>query len=71
MLAMMEMVLQGVSIRKVSKITEALCGTAFSKSTVSRLCTQLDARVTAFKARSMASAAYPFVLVDAMVIKVR
>lgn len=69
--AMMEMVVQGVSTRKVRKITEALCGTQFSKSTVSRLCAQLDARVTAFKARSLASAAYPFVLLDAMVIKVR
>lgn len=69
--AMMEMVVQGVSTRTVRKITETLCGTQFSKRTVSRLCAQLDARVTAFKARSLASAAYPFVLVDAMVITVR
>ena len=39
-LAMMEVVLQGVSTRKVKKITEALCGTHFSKSTESRLCAQ-------------------------------
>jgi putative transposase len=30
----MEMVVQGVSTRKVSAITEELCGTSFSKSTV-------------------------------------
>ena len=30
MLAMMEMVIQGVSTRKVAKITEELCGTQFS-----------------------------------------
>ncbi len=40
-LAMMEMVLNGVSTRKVSNITEELCGTEFSKSTVSELCKQL------------------------------
>ena len=70
-LAMMEMVLQGVSTRKVKKITEALCGAQFAKSTVSRLCAQLDKRVQAFKARSLSATAYPFVLADAMVIKVR
>ena len=42
----LEMVLQGVSTRKVH--TDALCGLRFSKSTVSRLCKQLDARVAAF-----------------------
>ena len=43
-LAMMEMVLQGVSTRKVvKKITEELCGETFSKSTVSSLCGELDA----------------------------
>ena len=40
-LALMEMVVNGVSTRKVSKITEELCGTSFSKSTVSRLCAAL------------------------------
>lgn len=33
-LALMEMVVQGVSTRKVSAITEELCGASFSKSTV-------------------------------------
>ena len=37
-LALMEMVINGVSTRKVSQITEELCGTEFSKSTVSELC---------------------------------
>ncbi|MDT2241380.1 transposase [Paenibacillus larvae] len=36
-LAMMEMVVNGVSTRKVSQVTEELCGTEFSKSTVSDL----------------------------------
>ncbi|MDR9756905.1 MAG: IS256 family transposase [Thermoanaerobacterales bacterium] len=37
-LAMMEMVINGVSTRKVETITEELCGKKFSKSTVSALC---------------------------------
>ena len=31
----MEMYLEGVSTRKVRDVTEVLCGTSFSKSTVS------------------------------------
>ena len=69
-LALMEMVVQGVSTRKVSAITEELCGASFSKSTVSALCVGLDARVRAFNERRL-EAAYPFVLVDAMFIKCR
>jgi len=46
-LSLMEMYLQGVSTRKVRAITEALCGTAFSKSQVSRLTSTLDADLAA------------------------
>jgi putative transposase len=46
-LALMEMYLEGVSTRKVREVTEALCGTSFSKSTVSQLVTQLDAELAA------------------------
>jgi putative transposase len=70
-LAMMEMVLQGVSTRKVAAITEELCGSRFSRSTVSQLCMALDARVQAWHERPLGGQAYPFILVDALVIKVR
>ena len=70
-LALMEMVLQGVSTRKVKKITEELCGTSFSKSTVSRLCQGLDARVKAWQERPLDGTKYPFVIVRALVVKVR
>ena len=70
-LALMEMGLQGVSTRKVTAITEALCGTRFSRSTVSQLCTALDARVRAWNERPLGGQAYPVVLVDALVVKVR
>ena len=68
-LALMEMVLNGVSMRKVTKITEELCGTQFSKSTVSQLCTGLDARVRAFNERPLGS--FPFLIIDAMYCKSR
>lgn len=67
---MMEMVIQGVSTRKVSKLTEQLCGQSFSKSTVSNLCKELDDQVQAFKNRPLDNN-YPFVMADAMYIKIR
>lgn len=64
-LSLMEMYLQGVSTRKVREITEALCGTAFSKSQVSRLASTLDADLAAWRGRSLAEHAYPYLVVDA------
>lgn len=69
-LALMEMVVQGVSTRKVAAITEELCGVSFSKSTVSALCLGLDARVKAFNERRLDDQ-YPFIVVDAMFIQAR
>lgn len=71
LLAMMEMVVNGVSTRKVERITEELCGTSFSKSTVSELCKQLDPLVQGWNDRDLSGMSYPFLLVDALVIKVR
>jgi putative transposase len=70
-LALMEMGLNGVSTRKVATLTEELGGTRFSRSTVSQLCTTWDARVQAWHERSLGAQAYPFVLVDALVVKGR
>jgi len=70
-LGIMEMYLKGVSCRNVTKITEELCGTSFSKSTVSQLCTQLDARLHAWRTRPLHDKRYPFLIVDALVVKVR
>jgi transposase-like protein len=70
-LTLMEMVIQGVSTRKVAAITETLCGKEFSKSTVSALCQQLDPLVQAWNERSLAEQTYPFVVVDALVIRIR
>src|SRR5258706_11681229 len=70
-LALMEMVVNGVSTRKVTAITEELCGTSFSKSTVSVLCARLDPLVAAWNERALGERAFPFVLADALVVKVR
>jgi transposase-like protein len=70
-LALMEMMVNGVSTRKVKRITEKLCGREFSSSTVSRLAKGLDEQVEAWNERPLEGRRYPFVLVDAMHIKVR
>lgn len=44
---MLEMYVQGVSTRKVSKVIENLCGKTYSKSFVSSLTKQLDAGLKA------------------------
>jgi len=70
-LTMMEMVVNGVSTRKVAQVTEELCGTEFSKSTVADLCKRLDPIVTAWNNRPLSDSRFPFVLVDALYLKVR
>lgn len=70
-LAIMEMYLEGVSTRKVKDITEALCGTSFSKSLVSRLAGELDLELETWRARPLTAEAYPYVFVDARYEKVR
>jgi putative transposase len=70
-LALMEMYVEGVSTRKVKDVTEALCGTSFSKSTVSHLAAELDAELGAWRSRPLEADAYPYVFVDARYEKVR
>ena len=70
-LALMEMVINGVSTRKVRRITEELCGTSFSKSTVSALCKALDPVVSGWNGRSLKDKRFPFIIVDAMQLKIR
>ena len=68
--SMTEMVINGVSTRKVSKVVETLCGTSFSKSTVSDLCKDLSVAVKEFRNRPLTEN-YPFLTVDATYFKVR
>ena len=69
-LSMMEMVVQGVSTRNVQKITQQRCGESFSKSAVSEMCRELEGPVQKFRSRPLETD-YPFVMADAVYIKVR
>jgi transposase-like protein len=70
-LSMVEMVINGVSTRKVTHIVEQLCGENVSKSFVSSLTQKLDPIVNEWAKRPLNGSYYPFVFVDAMYIKVR
>ena len=65
-----EMVVNGVSTRKVTNVFEKLCGTKISKSAVSEACKELSASVDKFKNRPIEKN-YPFVTIDATYFKVR
>ena len=68
--AMAEMVVNGVSTRRVTLVTEQLCGKSISKSSVSDLCKDLDKSVREFRERPL-TGDYPFLIVDATYFKVR
>ncbi len=70
-LALMEMYVEGVSTRKVTEVTEALCGTSFSKSLISQLAGRLDAELEGWRSRPLGAKAYPYVFVDARYEKAR
>ncbi|MCM3571507.1 IS256 family transposase [Neobacillus mesonae] len=70
-LSMLEMVINGVSTRKVTNVVEQLCGKNVSKSFVSSLTQKLDPIVNDWAKRPLNTTYYPFVFVDAMYIKVR
>src|SRR3954467_6927640 len=68
----MEAYLHGVSTRKVDDLVQALgVASGISKSEVSRICADLDDQVAAFRGRSLASTAYPYVFLDATYCKAR
>ena len=68
-LALAEMYVQGVSTRKVAKITEELCGFEVSSSEVSRASKVLDEQLTLWRERPLGSC--PYVYLDARYEKVR
>jgi putative transposase len=67
---LMQMVVQGVSTRRVKNITTELCGREFSRSTVSRLTGDLEKQVDAWAERPL-DQEYPFLVLDAMHLDVR
>lgn len=71
LLSMLEMVVNGVSTRKVTKIVEQLCGEKVSKSMVSELTKKLDPVIKEWTERPLNHQYYNYIYVDAMYIKVR
>ena len=67
---MAEMVINGVSTRKIARITETLCGKTVSKSAVSNICQRLSEQVEEFRSRPLTKS-YPFLTVDATYFRVR
>lgn len=68
-LALAEMYIQGVSTRKVAKITEELCGFEVSSSQVSRAAQELDPVFSQWRNRPLG--VFPYVFLDARYEKVR
>lgn len=68
---MVQMVVMGISTRKVERVVDTLCGTSFSKSTVSELCKKLDTYVEDFKNRPLDDIEAPFLMLDATYFKAR
>ena len=68
-LAIAEMCVMGVSTRKVTEITEQLCGLEISATQVSRVAGMLDEELEEFRSRELGE--YPIVYLDAHYEKVR
>lgn len=65
-----EAYVHGVSTRAVDDLVKAMGGTGVSKSQVSRLCADIDARVKAFLDRPI-EGDWPYLWIDATYLKVR
>ena len=65
-----EAYIQGVSTRSVDELVKAMGMTGISKSQVSRLCEEIDGKVTAFLNRPL-EGEWPYLWLDATYVKVR
>lgn len=70
-LALTEMYFHGGSTRNVTTIVETLCGASVSASEVSVLTKRLDGELEAWRTRPLTAKAYPYLVVDAPVERVR
>lgn len=68
--AVLEAVINGVSNRKIERLLSELGVRSMSKSQVSVLCKELDEKAAAFRQRPL-TAAYPYLMLDALYEKVR
>ena len=68
-LALAQAYIEGVSTRRVSEITEELCGVEVSATQVSRIAKTLDEELEKFRNRTLGE--FPYVILDARYEKVR
>ena len=66
-----DLYLAGVSTRRVEKAIQQLGVESISKSQVSRLAAELDEIVASFRTRPLDAGPYPFLMLDALQVKVR
>lgn len=66
-----ECYVRGVSTRRVDGLVKALGIDGISSSQVSRMAKSLDTEVEAFRSRPLDGAAYPYLWLDALVMRVR
>jgi transposase-like protein len=66
-----DLYLAGVSTRRVEKAVAQLGVESMSKSQVSKLCAELDELVEAFRTRPLDRSPYPFLMLDALTVRVR
>lgn len=69
--AMQEMVVQGVSTRRVGAVLEQMAGFEVSAATVSRAMGELDEQIARWRGRRLDEATWPYLIIDARYEKVR
>jgi putative transposase len=69
--AILEMYLSGISVRKISGVTDALSRVRIGKDAVSRIARRLEEEQRAWRERPLEEKAYPYLYLDATYLKVR
>lgn len=69
--AMQEMVIQGVSTRKVAAVLDEMAGFELSATTVSRACVTMEEEIERFRQRRLDECEWPYLIIDARYEKVR
>lgn len=67
----MQAYVEGVSTRRVDDLARAMGVEGISSSQVSRICSELDELVAAWRTRPLEGGPYPFLWLDAVALKVR
>ena len=69
--AILEMYLSGISVRKITGVTEALSRVKVGKDAVSRIAGRLEEQQKAWRERSLEEKEYPYLYLDATYLKLR